>query len=97
LGVIDKPEAIAIINPNLLNEEFSHKNLCAAGVVFLFIVAINKTLRENSFFVKNSEPNLLSLLDLVALGTDCDVMPLLGLNRAFVSAGLKILKQRSLR
>ena len=94
LGVIDKPEAIAIINPNLINEEFSHKNLCAAGVVFLFIVAINKTLRENNFFKENPEPNLFSLLDLVALGTVCDVMPLLGLNRAFVASGLKILQQR---
>lgn len=94
LGVIDKPEAIAIINPNLINEEFSHKNLCAAGVVFLFIVAINKTLRDNNFFVENSEPNLFALLDLVALGTVCDVMPLVGLNRAFVASGLKIMQQR---
>jgi len=94
LGILDKPEALAIINPNLINEKFSHKNLCAAGVVFLFLVAINKSLRENNFFKENPEPNLFSLLDLVALGTVCDVMPLLGLNRAFVASGLKILQQR---
>jgi single-stranded-DNA-specific exonuclease len=94
LGVLEKPDAIAVINPNLLNEVFPHKNLCAAGVSFLFAVAINKKLREENYYVQRKEPNLLNLLDLVALGTVCDVMSLSGLNRAFVSAGLKILKQR---
>ncbi len=94
LGVVEKPEAIAIINPNLLLETFPHKNLCAAGVTFLFIVAINKRLREREFYKNKSEPNLLSFLDLVALGTVCDVMPLTGLNRTFVTQGLKILRQR---
>jgi len=94
LGVLEKPDAIAVINPNLLNEVFPHKNLCAAGVSFLFAVAINKKLREENYYSQRKEPNLLNLLDLVALGTVCDVMSLTGLNRAFVSAGLKILKQR---
>lgn len=94
LGVIEKPEAIAVINPNLLTEEFPHKNLCAAGVSFLFIVALTSTLRKSGFFQNQVEPNLLDLLDLVALGTVCDVMPLTGLNRSFVAAGLKILHQR---
>lgn len=94
LGVLEKPAAIAVINPNLLNESFVHKNLCAAGVVFLFLVALNRTLRENGFFEDRSEPNLFALLDLVALGTVCDVMPLTGLNRSFVAAGLKVLQQR---
>jgi len=94
LGVLEKPDAIAVINPNLLNETFPHKNLCAAGVTFLFAVAVNKKLREEGFYEKKSEPNLFNLLDLVALGTVCDVMPLTGLNRAFVATGLKILKQR---
>lgn len=94
LGVLEKPEAIAVINPNLLNEKFSHKNLCAAGVVFLFIVAINKKLRDNGFFQNQREPDLFSLLDLVALGTVCDVMSLTGLNRSYVTTGLKILRQR---
>lgn len=92
LGVTEKPKSIAVINPNLLDETFPHKNLCAAGVTFLFIVAINKKLRESGFY--KAHPNLLNLLDLVALGTVCDVMSLTGLNRAFVAAGLKILKQR---
>ncbi|OFW94636.1 MAG: single-stranded-DNA-specific exonuclease RecJ [Alphaproteobacteria bacterium RIFCSPLOWO2_01_FULL_40_26] len=94
LGVLEKPEAIAVINPNLLNETFPHKNLCAAGVSFLFAVAINKKLRESGFYSQKKEPNLLDLLDLVALGTVCDVMSLTGLNRAFVAQGLKVLKQR---
>jgi single-stranded-DNA-specific exonuclease len=94
LGVLEKPKSIAVINPNCLGEKFPHKNLCAAGVTFLFAVAINKKLREQNFYAAKKEPNLLNLLDLVALGTVCDVMTLTGLNRAFVSAGLKILKQR---
>lgn len=108
LGVLEKPEALAVINPNRVDEKFAHKNLCAAGVCFLFVVAINKRLREIGFYKdksseikieKNSapkivEPKILSLLDLVALGTVCDVMPLTGLNRAYVAQGLKILKTR---
>jgi single-stranded-DNA-specific exonuclease len=94
LGVLEKPQSIAVINPNCLGENFPHKNLCAAGVAFLFVVAVNKKLREKNFYVQKKEPNLLNLLDLVALGTVCDVMSLTGLNRAFVAAGLKILKQR---
>lgn len=94
LGVLEKPSSIAVINPNCLDEKFPHKNLCAAGVTFLFVVAVNKKLRELNFYAGKKEPNLLNLLDLVALGTVCDVMPLTGLNRAFVDAGLKILQQR---
>ncbi len=94
LGVLEKPQSIAVINPNLLDEKFPHKNLCAAGVTFLFAVAVNKKLRDENFYASRKEPNLLNLLDLVALGTVCDVMSLSGLNRAFVSAGLKVLKSR---
>lgn len=94
LGVLEKPDAIAVINPNRLDENFAHKNLCAAGVSFLFAVALNKKLREAGFYEQRKEPNLMMLLDLVALGTVCDVMPLTGLNRAFVASGLKILRQR---
>ncbi len=94
LGVTEKPKSIAVINPNLLDEKFPHKNLCAAGVTFLFVVAVNKKLREGGFYTNKKEPNLLNLLDLTALGTVCDVMSLTGLNRAFVSAGLKVMKQR---
>ncbi len=115
IGVLEKPKALAVINPNRIDETFPHKNICAATVSFLFAVAVNKTLREIGFFggeKTNSafdarmnhvafdgenvakEPNLLALLDLVALGTVCDVMPLTGLNRALVSQGLKILRKR---
>jgi single-stranded-DNA-specific exonuclease len=96
LGVLEKPEAIAVINPNSLGENFPYKNICAAGVVFLFLVALNKTLRSHNFFATNNlkEPDLFSLLDLVALGTVCDVMPLYQLNRAFVKIGLQILAKR---
>jgi single-stranded-DNA-specific exonuclease len=101
IGAFEKPQAIAIINPNRLDENFEHKNLAAVGVSFLLAVAINKALREdgqgNNFYKKNNlvEPNLLSLLDLVALGTVCDVMSLQGVNRAFVAQGLKVMKSRS--
>lgn len=95
LGVLQKPQAIAVINPNSLDENFEHKNLCAAGVSFLFLVALNKKLREAGFYEKIKEPNLMNLLDLVALGTVCDVMTLRGLNRAFVDAGLKVMNKRN--
>lgn len=97
IGAFEKPAAIAIINPNRLDENFPHKNLAAVGVSFLLVVAVNKALRENNFYQKNNlaEPNLLSLLDLVALGTVCDVMTLEGVNRAFVAQGLKVMKNRA--
>lgn len=96
LGATDKPEAIAVINPNRLDENFEHKNLAAVGVSFLLAVAVNKALREESFYIekKLTEPKLLSLLDLVALGTVCDVVSLTGVNRAFVAQGLKVMKNR---
>ena len=94
LGALEKPDAIAVINPNQLNESFEHKNLCAAGVVFLFLVAITSQLRKQNYFTKIAEPNLYELLDLVALGTVCDVMSLTGLNRCFVANGLKIMQKR---
>lgn len=105
LGVLEKPAALAVINPNRVDETFVHKNLCAAGVCFLFVIAINKSLRELGFYAdakqnlekrdnKVFEPKIMQLLDLVALGTVCDVMPLTGLNRAFVAQGLKILRTR---
>ena len=96
IGVTEKPEALAVINPNRIDEKFPHKNLCAAGVSFLFAVAVNKVLRDVGFYQekKISEPKLMQLLDLVALGTVCDVMPLTGVNRAFVAQGLKVLKAR---
>jgi single-stranded-DNA-specific exonuclease len=95
LGVKEKPESIAIINPNRFDETSPLTYLCGAGVTFMLIVALNMTLRKNNFYANTKEPNLLSLLDLVALGTVCDVMPLVGLNRAFVKTGLEVLKAKT--
>ena len=97
LGVKQKPESIAVINPNRWDETSPLTYLCGAGVSFMLVVALNMTLKLNKFYEKNQikEPNLLSLLDLVALGTVCDVMPLVGLNRAFVKTGLEVLKAKT--
>jgi single-stranded-DNA-specific exonuclease len=89
------PAAHAIVNPNRVDETSPYTYLCAAGVTFLLLIALNKHLRDEGFFAQNHEPNLLALLDLVALGTVCDVMPLSGLNRALVAQGLKVMGQRN--
>lgn len=94
---IKLPNACAIINPNRYDDNSGLNYLCAAGVCFVFLVALNKKLRDVDWFKKNkiNEPNILNFLDLVSLGTVCDVVPLIGLNRAIVKQGLKIIKQRS--
>ena len=92
------PDVYALVNPKRLDEENDVeylKFLCAAGVVFMTIVAINRELRARGYFEKRVEPNLMQFLDLVALGTVCDVVPLVGLNRAFVKQGLKIIGKRT--
>ncbi|MBV0899809.1 MAG: single-stranded-DNA-specific exonuclease RecJ [Wolbachia endosymbiont of Fragariocoptes setiger] len=94
IGTEKLPNAVAIVNPNRLDEDFPYKNLAAVGVSFLFVVALNSSLRKQGFFSNNKEPNLFNLLDLVALGTVCDVMEITGLNRAFVFQGLKIISER---
>jgi single-stranded-DNA-specific exonuclease len=86
------PTAFALVNPNRRDDTSGLGQLCAAGVAFLLAVAVNRSLREAGFFGARGEPEFLSLLDLVALGTVCDVVPLTGLNRAFVSQGLKRLR-----
>ena len=93
---IKLPKACAIINPNRHDETSNLNYLCAAGVCFVFLVALNKKLRDENWFEKNKikEPDILNFLDLVSLGTVCDVVPLIGLNRAMVKQGLKILKNR---
>ena len=90
------PAANAIINPNRIDETGDYYYLCAAGVLFIFLVGLNKILRENYYFNKTKvqEPNLLDLLDLVMMGTVCDVVPLMDLNRAFVYQGLKVASKR---
>ncbi len=91
------PHAVAVINPNRLDETSECKNLAAVGVSFLFAVALCKSLKEIGFFQENNlqAPDLMQYLDLVALGTVCDVMQLTDLNRAFVAQGLKIAKNRA--
>ncbi|MES2215083.1 MAG: single-stranded-DNA-specific exonuclease RecJ [Pseudomonadota bacterium] len=88
------PEADAVINPNRLDETTEYRYLAAVGVCFIFIVGLCTRLREAKFFDHLKEPKLMQYLDLVALGTVCDVMPLTGLNRAFVAQGLKIMSKR---
>ena len=91
------PNAFAVINPKRLDEDDKIpylKYMAAVGVVFLNIIGINKELRERGFYQGKQEPDLKQWLDLVALGTVCDVVPLKGLNRAFVRQGLKVMAQR---
>ena len=90
------PKAYSIVNPNRFDDNSNLNYLCAAGVTFLFLVALNKKLRENNWFVENNinEPNLLNFLDLVSIGTVCDVVPVIGLNRALVKQGLEIIRLR---
>ena len=93
---IKLPNACAIVNPNRYDEESELSYLSAVGVCFVFLVALNKKLRDENWFKNNNinEPNILNFLDLVSLGTVCDVVPLVGLNRAIVKQGLKIIKKR---
>ncbi len=91
------PKAFSVVNPNRYDDKSNLNYLCAAGVCFMFLVALNKKLRELNWFKQNNinEPDLINYLDLVSLGTVCDVVPLVGLNRAIVSQGLEILKKKS--
>ena len=89
------PRAVAVINPNRLDESGAHGNLAAVGVAFLLAVAINRALRQAGHYASRAEPDLMTLLDLVALGTVCDVVPLTGINRALVAQGLKMMRQRA--
>jgi single-stranded-DNA-specific exonuclease len=89
------PAVDALVNPNRLDDLSGLNYLAAAGVVFMTVVAINRELRRRSFWTETRrEPDLLDLLDLVALGTVADVVPLKGLNRAFVSKGLLAMRRR---
>ena len=91
---INLPNAHSVVNPNRLDDKSNLQYLCAAGVTFMFLVSMNRILRSINWFKnkKIKEPDLINYLDLVSLGTVCDVVPLIGLNRAIVKQGLKILK-----
>ncbi|WP_050600657.1 single-stranded-DNA-specific exonuclease RecJ [Qipengyuania citrea] len=91
------PKTVALVNPNRLDEEddaAAHGHLAAVGVAFLLGIALVRTLRQRGFFAGRKEPDLLALLDVVALGTVADVAALHGLNRAFVAQGLKVMARR---
>ncbi|HEX3499259.1 MAG TPA: single-stranded-DNA-specific exonuclease RecJ [Stellaceae bacterium] len=88
------PKAFAIVNPNRLDETGAHGQLAAVGVAFLVAVAVNRALRAAGWYAARAEPDLLHWLDLVALGTICDVVPLTGVNRALVAQGLKVMQLR---
>ena len=84
------PCAVAVVNPNRLDEASAHGQLAAVGVAFLLAVGANRALREAGWYSNRPAPDLMQWLDLVALGTVCDVVPLTGLNRALVAQGLKV-------
>src|SRR6266481_4849037 len=90
------PAAIAIVNPNRLDETSPHGSLAAVGVAFLLVVAVNRALRQAGWYSGGrAEPDLLGWLDLVALGTVCDVVPLTGVNRALVAQGIKVARRNA--
>lgn len=91
----DLPAVTALVNPNRQDDLSGLGHLAACGVVFMALVALNRQLRREGAFAAAPEPDLLSLLDLVALGTVADVVPLTGLNRAFVRQGLQVMRGRS--
>lgn len=88
------PSVLATVNPNRPDCVSGQRGLCAAGVAFLTAVATIRALRRAGWFAGRPEPDLMAFLDIVALATVCDVMPLTGLNRALVTQGLKILARR---
>jgi single-stranded-DNA-specific exonuclease len=87
------PPALAQINPNRFDEASPYGALAAVGVAFLLVVALNRALREAGWYEGRIEPDLLQWLDLVALGTVCDVVPLTGLNRALVAQGIRVARR----
>ena len=92
---INLPEAYAMINPNRLDDITNLGYLAAVGVTFMFIVGLNRKLRENEWFNDSlKEPNIISLLDMVSLGTVCDVVPLVGINRLLVQKGLEVFSKK---
>ena len=90
LGGETLPDAVAVVNPNRQDEDGALAHLCAAGVVFLMLVEAGRQLREAGA----KGPDLMALLDLVALATVADVAPLIGVNRAFVRQGLRVMARR---
>ena len=93
-GRKELPKALALVNPNRLDEPFPHKELAGVGVAFYLVMALNRALREQGFFASIVEPQIKDLLDLVAVGTIVDVAILTGVNRHLVSVGLQVAQAR---
>ena len=91
------PPVAALVNPNRQDDLSGLSQLAAVGVAYLAVVAVNRELRRRGWYAGRPEPELLAWLDLVALGTICDVVPLTGLNRAFVTKGLITMARRGNR
>ncbi len=89
------PPAYSIINPKRKENNKGYEYLCAAGVTFIMLVGLNRELRKRGFYKNNNEPNLANFLDLVALATVCDVVPLISLNRVFVQRGIALMQKRN--
>jgi single-stranded-DNA-specific exonuclease len=89
IGESRLPNAVAIVNPNRADESSPYKHIAAVGVTFLFVMAMTRALKASPWFT-GTLPDIREYLDLVALGTVADVMPLTGLNRAFVRQGLRV-------
>jgi len=90
------PPAFALVNPNRRDETSPYTYLCAVGLTFLFVAALHSRLKKTGVFPSlfPALPDIRSYLDLVALGTVCDMVPLIGLNRAYVTQGLKVLHKQ---
>lgn len=88
------PKIHALVNPKRLDDSSPHGHMAAVGVTFLLVVGLNRTLKDAGFYAGRTPPNLMQWLDLVALGTVCDVVPLKGVNRALVTQGLKVMANR---
>lgn len=88
------PRIVATVNPNRLDCASGQKMLCATAVAFMAAIATVRNLRRAGHFGSGGEPDLMALLDLVALATVCDVMPLVGVNRALVTQGLRVMQRR---
>jgi len=89
------PDVVATVNPNRLDCDSGLRHLCAGAIAFLATIATVRALRRDGFFAARPEPDLMGLLDMVALATVCDVMPLTGVNRALVTQGLKVMARRA--
>ena len=92
---ITLPAAYAIVNPNRLDDTSNLNYLAAVGVTYFFLIALNRKLRSMKWFANNDleEPNMMSFLDIIALGTICDAVPLRGINRLLVIKGIEVMKK----